>query len=197
MAITDVSEAFAFVARHGEFTKAILFAEDEVPEIQPQEREAIQAVYGHARDSYVGLLGCCRDILHERGDSGFQKVMERNWNRASSLWDRAYVEVPLHIESAYVFACYFYINEEPSRPGVLSLYGDLWMQTRRSAPLFERGAQAGPPLIQTTTGYRVLAPELTQGLRFEDLATNLVEVLWPVIVDVRARLLSEGQRRQA
>jgi len=189
-----VSDVFAFVAKHAEFTTGILFAKDEVPEIRPEEREAIGAVIGHVQASYVALLSRCRDdiLARAQGDDAFVATIERNWNRDDSLWDRGRVDVPLLIEASYVDVAYFWIDQESHRPGVLNLVGEIWTQARRRDALRRVAAQCKEPLFMSSTGnLRMLAPELKEGALFADLSRTLVDALWPRLVDIRTALMKK------
>ena len=193
-ALDRVSDVFAFVAKHAEFTTGILFAEDEVPEIRPEEREAIRAVMDHVRASYVGLLQRCRDdmVARAKGDDAFVATMERNWNRDDSIWEHGRVDVPLLIGASYVEVAYFWIDRESHRPGVLNLVGEIWTQTRKRDALRRVASKCKEPLFVSSSGnLRVLAPELKEDTLFADLSRALVDTLWGPVVDIRADLMKK------
>jgi len=194
MTVEVVTDVFEFVAAKAEFTKSILFAHSEVPEIRDDEREAIAAVLAHVEASYLGILNTCRDNMFNRADAELQATMKRNWNRDTSIWARGRVELPLLIQASYVAVAYFWIDDEPSRPGCLSLVGELWAQARKREPLLKLPAKA-PVFFTPGENLRVLASELKTGKRFTDLAEEVVDPLWPLAVDLRAALLDQAKSR--
>lgn len=63
MSVETVSDVFAFILEQGDLTDTVLFSEQEIPELKPEERGAIEAVSQHVKESYVGLLFACREAL--------------------------------------------------------------------------------------------------------------------------------------
>jgi hypothetical protein len=192
MTLDTVSDILAFVCANSEFTKSILFAEEEVPEIREAERSAIAAVQDHVRQSYLGLLGACRAEMVARATSDHElsSTMNRNWNRDDSVWRRRRVELPLLIQASYVEVAYFWIDEEPTKKGGLCLVGELWVQARRRGALEEVAMGAAPPVFLTPGKNLRIVREISAGTKFAELAREVVEPLWPLAVDIRARLLA-------
>jgi hypothetical protein len=204
MAIDTVSDVFAFVAQNAEFTNAVILADTDVPEIRPDERDAIRAAVDHVRESYVRLLNQCREDMYQRAndDPALRATMERNWNRDASIWERGWIDLPLLIEASYVERAYFWIGEVPERKGALSLVGELWVQARRRERLRELGnierSKQNPPsrvmLTEDDERLRFIGDELRIGAKFADLARPMVDALWPLAVDLRASLQGQSQQ---
>jgi hypothetical protein len=193
MSIETVSDVVAFVTRNAEFTNSILFADSEVPEIEPDERDAIAAVLDHVRLSFVGILTACRHQMFRKiVDWDFECTAERNWNRDSSIWTRKKVELPLVIDASYVAVAYFWIGDDELAPtGRLSLSGELWCQVRKQAALQQMASTVTEPVFLSRKSTLQVRPiEITEGESFAALANSVVEPLWPLAVDLRAALLS-------
>jgi hypothetical protein len=193
MTLETVSDIFAFVCKNADFTNSILFAETEVPEIRPEERDAIGSVERHLRESYVGLLNACRDDMYARADDELKATMGRNWNRDDSIWERGRVELPLLIESSYVEIAYAWIGEEETRLGQLSLVSEIWVQKRRRGALCDVESRLVNPVVITPDKKLRVIADITEGARFQELARSVVAPLWPFAIDVRSALLRQGK----
>lgn len=187
MSVDPVSDVFAFVCQHADFSNSILFSETDVPEIEADERDAIAKVGSHIEKSYVTLLKKCRENMFERADAAWQATMQQNWNRDRSIWDRGRAELPLFPK--YVAVAYFWIGEEPSRPGHLSLVGELCTQVRRQSALAKLSAV--PPVFVAPSGNLRVVQAIAEGVRYAELATAIVDPLWPLAVQLRSILQTE------
>jgi hypothetical protein len=167
-----------------------------VPEIHPEEQDAIAAVMDHLRASYVGLLKQCRNDMCQRAidEPDLHATMKQNWNRDDSIWKRGYIDLPLLIESSYVERAYFWIDEVPERKGTWSLVGDLSVQARRRQPLLELGENPPSPVMLTEDGRLRVIVDLHEGAKFEDLAKLLVDPLWPLAISLREALRPQRKR---
>jgi hypothetical protein len=195
--IAQISDVVAFAASNAAFTDLILFSETEVPEVRPEQRPAIEAVREHVLDTFVALLEACRDDMLARAiDPVLKATMERNWNRPSSIRDRKRVELSMLTAASNVEMIYFWIDEEPTRAGRLSLVGEVWVQARRRDPLLEVAGRSLPRVILTPDeNLRVLGNDLVEGAELAALARDLVDVLWTPAIDVREGLLAQKRTK--
>lgn len=189
MTITKITDVAAFAAKHAEFANTILFSEDEVPEVLPAEREGVDAAREHLLDVIVALLKSCREELWSRA-AGTQAraMMEKNKNRDSSIRSRKRVDMGVLIESSYVETVYLWVDEEPTRPGVLSLVGEVGVQSKRREAI-RKVAETDRLKRADDENLRVIGKPLTEGTELTVLAKDLADVLWPAALEVRQNLL--------
>ena len=106
MKIEKVTEALAFVLANGEFTETILYEEEDIAELKPEERVAADTVLKHVEGSYVALLSECRkaflDVAKGTSLDANRKVLEANESRSTTIWKRRSIQVPLLIASSWV-----------------------------------------------------------------------------------------------
>jgi len=90
----------AFVLRHGEVAREVLFRdvqeEGELPGVTAAERAAVERVEPHLREEWVAILSACREGLW-RQVAGHPAAsnLRKSRTRASTMWRHDRVEMPL------------------------------------------------------------------------------------------------------
>ena len=191
MSIEVVSKAFAFVLENGELTESILFATEEIPELKPEEREAIELVTPHIKDSYVDLLLACRKaFLDAAGDAKNRATLERNKNRPDTIWERTATDLPLLIRNAWEAWVVFALWRTSEDGNPIKLFANIRTQ-RRHFPLLSALAQEKKLDIRNAECScrlgRILPKE---GDSFAKLASDLAAVAWPVASELYDRIVA-------
>ena len=197
MTITKVSDAFAYILEHGEFTETILFAEKEIPELKAAEREAVAAVFKHVEASYVGLLSECRqaflDLAKGTGLDTNRKTLESNESRPPTIWKRGSVQVPLLIGSSWVAWVAFGLwpTSEKDRP--IKLGGHITTQKRRFPELVAVLRQREVELRPVWSGHAVESILPKEGDTFRAVADEMARRTVPIAVDLFAALTTKKE----
>ena len=199
MTITKVSDVFGYVLEHGEFTETILFAEEEIPELKAEEREAVSAVLKHVEASYVGLLAECRqaflDLAKGTGLDANRKTLESNESRPATIWKRGNIQVPLLIGSSWVAWVTFGLwpTSESGRP--IKLGGHITTQKKRFAELVEVLRERKPKveLRPVWSGHAVESILPKEGDAFRAIAEEMARRTVPIAVDLFAALTKKKE----
>lgn len=190
MSTNCVSDVFAFVLEHGDFSETILFSEEEIPELKPEERRAVDAVSQHVKYSYVALLLACRDALLVTAATWKNRhILERNKSRPDTIWNRSNIQMPLLIRRSWVAWVTFGLwnTSEPGRP--IKLFADVATQRRHFAILADVANEMGGDLRSAECVCRMGRILPKQGDSFSQIASELANVVWPVARTVHDRIV--------
>jgi hypothetical protein len=189
VSIEVVSKAFAFVLENGELTESILFATEEIPELKPEEREAIELVTPHVRDSYVDLLLACRQaFLSAAGDAKNRATLEKNKSRRDTIWERTSTDVPLLIRNAWEAWVTFALWKTAEDGNPIKLFANIRTQ-RRHFPLLSTFAQErNLDLRNAECSCRLGRILPKEGDSFAKLASQLAAEAWPIASELYDRI---------
>lgn len=192
MSVESVTETFAFVLKNGEFTESILFAEEEIEELKPEERAAIESVQKHVQACYVGLLSECRlAFLDAAGASPLQanrKVLEQNKSRPSTLWNRGMTHVPIVIRSSWVAWTTFGLWHTSNPDRAIEISAHVTTQNRFIPALHDAVRACGQTLRLVGSAHDVGGVVPKEGQTYRELAESLAARALPVAVELYARL---------
>lgn len=190
MTVSEASEILEFVLQNAEFTDAILFSTDAVPELTEEESTAVNSVLDHVRASYIGLLMACRDALLAQAGADVG-IMASTGNRPDTIWERGMVQVPLIIRKSWVawvsFGLWTNAEEAPSR---VRLFADVTTQKRHRPALLKVLAGLGVAPKMVRSAHRLMAPPIARGSRFADVASQFAVEVWPIAKALRTKLES-------
>jgi hypothetical protein len=190
--IEKVTDAFAFILENGEFTETILFADDEIEELKPDERAAIKAVLVHVEACYVDLLSECRRAFLEcaKGSplAAIQKTLSKNESQPQTIWKRAMVHVPLVIRSSWVAWVSFGLwpNSDPKQS--IRLGAHITTQRKFLPDLQDAVKASGAEFRAVPSGHAVDMILPKEGQAFHQLALDIASRTLPIAVELWKRI---------
>lgn len=197
MSISKVTDTFAFVLENGEFTESILYSEDEIEQLKPEEKRAIDVVLKHVEASYVALLSECRrafsDLARTTPLDANRATLQLNQSRSNTLWKRGMTHIPLLIQRSWVAWVSFglWATSEAGRP--IKLGAHIGTQARVFQELEEALRARGAALNAIANAHAVEGILPKEGQTFRELGDEIAKRALPIASDLYVRLASKGQ----
>jgi hypothetical protein len=193
-----VSKLAAFVFQHGELASEILFRDlddvGELPGIGAEEREAMNRVEPHLRETWIGVLSACRSAMWQRAKDhqALSSTMATGKTQDGKMWENGYVQLPL-VDG---WAAWCGVSLEPWGEPRYHLFA--WVYTRARHRAAAEAAIAGkfPAMWRQENGNFVLtlaAP--AEGETYAAVGARVADALWPLASAIGDAVRADKKQR--
>lgn len=192
----QVSKIAAFVFQHGELASEILMRnlddDGEIPGIQPEEREAMERMIPHLRDTWIGILTECRKALWERSKGhASAAVMLTGKTQDEKMWENGAVQLP--IVEGWSASCG--VTLEPWGEAKYHLYVWVWTRARHRPAAESAIASHTPAPWRSESGnFHLTLPAPDEGETFQAVGARVADALWPLAAKIADAVRADKAR---